>query len=92
MDGIDPLVGVTIIAATNRPDIIVIEKLPLLILTWHILLQDEALMRPGRFDRHIYVKLPDFPARLQIFEMQSKAMPFSDDIGMEILAEKVVYF
>lgn len=44
-------------------------------------------MRPGRFDRHIYVPLPDRPARSAIFELQAKKMPFAPGTDFDRLAK-----
>jgi transitional endoplasmic reticulum ATPase len=70
MDGIEPLQRVTVIAATNRPDLL-----------------DPALLRPGRFDRLIYVPPPDKKARLEIFRVHTRRMPLADDVDLEKLAE-----
>jgi transitional endoplasmic reticulum ATPase len=70
LDGIQPLRRVTIIAATNRPDLL-----------------DPALLRPGRFDKLIYVPPPDFKARLEIFKVHTRKMPLSEDVNMEELAK-----
>jgi len=48
---------------------------------------DPALLRPGRFDRLLYVPLPDFRARLEIFRIYTKHMPLSDDVNLEELAK-----
>lgn len=71
MDGIEQLHNVTILAATNRPDMI-----------------DKALMRPGRIDRIIYVPLPDSATRAEIFKLQFRSMPTSDDISLDHLVTK----
>lgn len=42
-------------------------------------LLDEALLRSGRFDRHLYVSLPDFAARVSIFKVLSISSPLSID-------------
>jgi len=47
---------------------------------------DPAVLRPGRFDRLIYVPEPDEPARLEIFKIHMKNMPLSKDVDMEKLA------
>ena len=47
---------------------------------------DPALLRPGRFDRLIYVPAPDERGRLQIFKIFAKNMPLSHDVGSEELA------
>jgi transitional endoplasmic reticulum ATPase len=52
LDGMEELKNVTILAATNRPDML-----------------DEALLRPGRLERHIYVPVPDEESRKKIFEV-----------------------
>ena len=52
LDGMEELKNVTILAATNRPDML-----------------DEALLRPGRLERHIYVPAPDEDGRRKIFEV-----------------------
>jgi len=48
---------------------------------------DPALLRPGRFDRLIYVPAPDEQARLQIFKIYTKNMPLSEDIDLKTLAK-----
>jgi len=52
LDGLEELKNVTILAATNRPDML-----------------DDALLRPGRLERHIYVPAPDAESRKKIFEV-----------------------
>jgi transitional endoplasmic reticulum ATPase len=47
---------------------------------------DPAVLRPGRFDRLIYVPEPDEPARLEIFKIHMKNMPLSKDVEVEKLA------
>ena len=46
-----------------------------------------ALLRPGRFDRQIYVPLPDAPTRLAILNTMRARMPFAEDICLDTLAE-----
>jgi len=41
---------------------------------------DEALLRPGRFDRHIEIQLPDIKSRLKILELHSKNKPLEENI------------
>ncbi len=48
---------------------------------------DPALLRPGRFDRLIYVPPPDKEARLQIFRIHTRHMPLAEDVDLEKLAE-----
>ena len=47
---------------------------------------DPAVIRPGRFDRHIRVDLPDAPARAAIFGAALKGRPFAADVDMAQLA------
>ena len=49
---------------------------------------DPALLRPGRFDRLIYVPPPDYKARLEIFKVHTKNMPLADDVDLAELAKK----
>ncbi len=48
---------------------------------------DPALLRPGRFDRIVYVPPPDKNGRLEIFKVHTKKMPLADDVDLEKLAE-----
>lgn len=70
IDGMEELQDVSVIAATNRVDII-----------------DPALVRPGRFDRHIQVEDPNEAARLEIFNVHTKEMPLADDVDLKYLAK-----
>ncbi|MCP4647873.1 MAG: AAA family ATPase [bacterium] len=49
---------------------------------------DNALMRPGRFDKIIYMHLPDFEARKAIFKVSLKGLPVSKDVDYDELAKK----
>ena len=69
MDGFETNVGVIVMAATNRPDIL-----------------DPALLRPGRFDRQVYVTLPDVRGREQILNVHMRKVPVGQDIRADILA------
>ncbi len=69
MDGFDTNLGVIVMAATNRPDIL-----------------DPALLRPGRFDRQVYVTLPDIRGREQILNVHMRKIPVGQDIRADILA------
>jgi len=53
---------------------------------------DEALLRPGRFDRQIEVGLPDVNARYKILKYHSKNKPLSDDVDLNKVAHETVYF
>ncbi|MDE2401677.1 MAG: ATP-dependent zinc metalloprotease FtsH [Burkholderiales bacterium] len=69
MDGFETNLGVIVIAATNRPDIL-----------------DPALLRPGRFDRQVYVTLPDVRGREQILNVHVRKVPVGQDVRCDILA------
>lgn len=71
LDGLEDLHNVTVIAATNRPDII-----------------DPALLRPGRFDRLIYIPVPDLEARKKIFEIHTRNKPLAKDVDLDALSKQ----
>ncbi|KYH36944.1 MAG: AAA family ATPase, CDC48 subfamily [Candidatus Bathyarchaeota archaeon B23] len=50
---------------------------------------DTALLRPGRFDRRIYVPPPDYEARLEILKIKTREMPLAEDVNLEELARKM---
>ncbi len=49
---------------------------------------DEALLRPGRFDRLIYVRPPDDEEREEIFKIHLKGKPLAEDVDLRELARK----
>ena len=53
---------------------------------------DKALMRAGRFDRQIYVDLPDIKERKQIFEVHIKPLKLAKDVNIEFLAQQTPGF
>jgi cell division protease FtsH len=69
MDGFETNLGVIVVAATNRPDIL-----------------DAALLRPGRFDRQVYVSLPDIRGREQILNVHMRKVPIGQDVQPSIIA------
>jgi cell division protease FtsH len=69
MDGFDPRVGVILMAATNRPEIL-----------------DPALLRAGRFDRHVTVDRPDKIGRLAILRVHAKQVTLGPDADLENIA------
>ncbi len=69
MDGFETNLGVIVVAATNRPDIL-----------------DAALLRPGRFDRQVYVTLPDIRGREQILNVHMRKVPLGADVNASIIA------
>lgn len=52
---------------------------------------DSALLRPGRFDRHIEVSLPDLPAREKIISLHLENKPHNE-INIKDIARKTAYF
>lgn len=50
-------------------------------------LLDNAVIRPGRFDKIIYLPPPDFNARKQIFSMYLKKLPISKEMDLDKIAE-----
>jgi cell division protease FtsH len=69
MDGFDPRVGVILMAATNRPEIL-----------------DPALLRAGRFDRHVLVDRPDKAGRLAILKVHARQIQLADPGALEAIA------
>ncbi len=69
MDGFDPKVGVILMAATNRPEIL-----------------DPALLRPGRFDRHVLVDRPDKIGREEILKVHLQKIKMIADLDVGKLA------
>jgi transitional endoplasmic reticulum ATPase len=49
-------------------------------------LLDPALLRPGRFDKLIYVPPPDLKARIEIFKVHTRKTPLEEDVNLEELA------
>src|SRR5213083_2459610 len=71
MDGLEELHNVTVIAATNRMDLV-----------------DTALLRPGRFDRHIYIAPPDLATRKAILEIHTRKKPIAKDVDLDDIARR----
>jgi cell division protease FtsH len=69
MDGFDPRVGVILMAATNRPEIL-----------------DPALLRAGRFDRHVLVDRPDKSGRLAILKVHARNVPLANQRDLDVIA------
>jgi cell division protease FtsH len=65
MDGFDATVGVIIMAATNRPEIL-----------------DPALLRPGRFDRHVAIDRPDVRGREEILKVHVKEVKLAAEVDL----------
>ncbi|MBE0519267.1 MAG: AAA family ATPase, partial [Thermoplasmata archaeon] len=50
---------------------------------------DPALLRPGRFDRMVYIGPPDLAARKEIMRIHTKGKPLDDDVDLDKLASKM---
>ncbi len=48
---------------------------------------DSAFLRPGRFDRLIFVEAPDFEARLKILRVHTKNMPLDEEVSLKKIAQ-----
>ncbi len=53
---------------------------------------DNALLRPGRFDRQIVVHRPDILGREQILKVHAKNKPLADDVDLKVLAKRTPGF
>ena len=53
---------------------------------------DKALMRAGRFDRQIYVELPDLIGRKEIFEVHMRNLKLANDVDRDFLAKQTPGF
>lgn len=53
---------------------------------------DPALLRPGRFDRHIVVDKPDWKGRQAILEVHSKGKKLEDGVNLDIIARRTTGF
>ena len=51
-------------------------------------LLDEALLRPGRFDRHIHINSPNYHTRYEILKVHTNNKPLHKDIDLKLLARK----
>jgi cell division protease FtsH len=69
LDGFDPSVGIVLLAATNRPEIL-----------------DPALLRAGRFDRHVALDRPDRVGRTAILNVHLVKVKLGPDVDPEQLA------
>jgi len=69
LDGFQPRSGVTVMAATNRPEIL-----------------DEALVRPGRFDRTVTLGLPDRAGRRSILDVHARGKRLQPSLDLDTVA------
>lgn len=51
---------------------------------------DSALLRPGRFDRHVTVDRPTWQGRLAILKVHTRNKPLGDDVNLEEIARKMI--
>lgn len=51
-------------------------------------LLDEALLRPGRFDRHVHIGSPNYHTRFEILKVHTKNKPLAKNVDIELLAKK----
>ncbi|MDH5752509.1 MAG: ATP-dependent zinc metalloprotease FtsH [Deltaproteobacteria bacterium] len=70
MDGFETNMGIIVIAATNRPDVL-----------------DPALLRPGRFDRHVVVPLPDIRGREAILKVHTHSVKLDSAVDLSLIAK-----
>ncbi|HMF39697.1 MAG TPA: ATP-dependent zinc metalloprotease FtsH, partial [Polyangia bacterium] len=75
LDGFDARVGVILMAATNRPEIL-----------------DTALLRAGRFDRHVVVDRPDKAARLEILKLHARKVSIESTADLDVIASMTAGF
>lgn len=53
---------------------------------------DKALLRPGRFDRQVYVGLPDIKGREEILKVHTKNKPLAPDVSLKVIAQRTAGF
>ncbi len=75
MDGFEANLGVIVVAATNRPDVL-----------------DQALLRPGRFDRRVVIDMPDIADREEILKVHAANKPLAPEVDLKKLAERTPGF
>jgi cell division protease FtsH len=51
---------------------------------------DSALLRPGRFDRHVTIDRPTWRGRLEILKVHTRNKPLADDVNLETIARKMI--
>ena len=53
---------------------------------------DAALLRPGRFDRQVYIELPDLSGRKEILDLYAKKIKISANVDLQDLARGTTWF
>ena len=71
MDGFDPNIGVIVLAATNRVDVL-----------------DQALLRPGRFDRRVTLDRPDTTGRTAILKIHTAGKAVDKSVDLDTIAKQ----
>ncbi len=51
---------------------------------------DPALLRPGRFDRHVTVDRPSWQGRMEILKIHTRNKPLADNVNLETIARKMI--
>jgi cell division protease FtsH len=51
---------------------------------------DSALLRPGRFDRHVTIDRPTWQGRMDILKVHTRNKPLADDVDLEAVARKMI--
>jgi transitional endoplasmic reticulum ATPase len=77
---------------TEMDGIVTLEDIVVIAATNRPDMVDSAVIRPGRFDRLIYVGEPDEKSRLQIFKIYTKEMPLAKDVDLAQLATLTKYY
>ena len=77
---------------TEMDGIVALEDIVVIAATNRPDIVDPAVLRPGRFDRLIYVPEPDEKSRLQIFKIYTKNMPLAKDVDLTQLATATKYY
>ena len=75
MDGFETDLGVIVMAATNRPDVL-----------------DPALLRPGRFDRHVVIDAPDIKGREAILNVHASKIKLAAEVNLSVIARQTPGF
>ena len=75
LDGFDPMKGIVLLAATNRPEML-----------------DAALLRAGRFDRHVLVDKPDKSGRIQILRVHLRGVQATKGLDLDSIAAETPGF
>ncbi|MEM2381703.1 MAG: CDC48 family AAA ATPase [Candidatus Nezhaarchaeales archaeon] len=77
---------------TEMDGIVALRKVVVMAATNRPDILDTALLRPGRFDRIVYVPPPDVKARLEILKVHTRSMPLAEDVDLQKIAEKTEYY